>query len=430
MVTVMAPSATRWVEPTSEIVPIYPSQPSSCALPFSTMLSDLSLALVSDWIATGTLIFGGCCSNALTLEQLTSHYPNSGSLITFAQFLAISIHGLPKFIVFTPYPKLRPRRIPILPYLIQVALFYAVSLLNNAAFAYRIPMAVHIIFRSGGLVINMIMGWLLRGKRYSPGQVASVLLVTAGVIMTTLSASKPRAPKTSQFNSLSSPDHSRTYIFGISILTLALVLSGFLGMVQDKTFATYVRNAPPTPNDSQSKQPVEQPPAWQESMFYLHMLSMPMFYFVRNDLASQWTALQASPTVQFVVPTPLPLTAPSHGDVYTPLNASVPLANLASFSLPSGYVPLALNTLTQIVCVSGVHRLTSRVSSLTVTLVLVVRKAVSLLISVLLFGSRGTDQPGTRGMMWVGAAMVLVGTVAYSLASRTPPKSEEKTKRD
>lgn len=104
----------------------------------------------------------------MTLEQITSHYPHAGSLITFAQFLAISLHGLPKFVVFTPYPKLRPRRIPIFPYLLQVALFYAVSLLNNAAFAYRIPMAVHIIFRSGGLVVNMVMGWLLRGKRYVP----------------------------------------------------------------------------------------------------------------------------------------------------------------------------------------------------------------------------------------------------------------------
>ncbi|EKM59548.1 uncharacterized protein PHACADRAFT_157946 [Phanerochaete carnosa HHB-10118-sp] len=393
------------------------------------MLSDLSLALISDWATTLTLIFGGCCSNALTLEQLTSHYPKSGSLITFAQFLAISIHGLPKFIIFTPYPRLRPRRIPLLPYLLQVALFCAVSLLNNAAFAYRVPMAVHIIFRSGGLVINMIMGWLLRRKRrvgHSAAQVASVLLVTVGVILTTLSASKPKAPGTSQLSGLSSPDHTKTYIFGISILTLALILSGFLGMVQDKTFATYVRNAPPPAKDIEGKASTEQPPAWQESMFYLHLLSMPMFYFLWDDLVFQFTVLNASPTMQLVVPSPLPLRSTSSGDIYATSNASMPLAHLTSISLPSGYIPLVLNTLTQIVCVSGVHRLTSRVSSLTVTLVLVVRKAVSLLISVLMFSSRGAEQPGNRGMMWAGAAMVFAGTVLYSLASRgTPPKQIE-----
>lgn len=104
-------------------------------------------------------------SNALTLEQLTSHYPSAGSLITFCQFLFISLHGLRKFVIWRPYPHLKPRRIPILPYLIQVALFYAISYLNNAAFAHKIPMTVHIIFRSGGLVISMIMGWLIQGRR-------------------------------------------------------------------------------------------------------------------------------------------------------------------------------------------------------------------------------------------------------------------------
>lgn len=52
-----------------------------------------------------------------------------------------------------------------MPYLIQVGLFYLVSVLNNAVFGYQIPMSVHIIFRSSGLVVSMILGWLLRGKR-------------------------------------------------------------------------------------------------------------------------------------------------------------------------------------------------------------------------------------------------------------------------
>lgn len=105
-------------------------------------------------------------SNALTLEQLTSHNPHAGSLITFSQFLFITLHGLSKFVQFTPYPKLRPRQLPILPYLLQVVLFYLVSVLNNAAFAYKIPMPVHIVFRSGGLIVNMVMGWLLQRKRF------------------------------------------------------------------------------------------------------------------------------------------------------------------------------------------------------------------------------------------------------------------------
>lgn len=148
------------------------------------MLGDISLAFLSDWSTTLFLVFGGCCrylcshiiystksltwthsSNALALEQLVSLYPRSGSLITFCQFVFITLRGIPQFVQFTPWPRLRERQIPIIPYLIQVLLFYFIALLNNAAFAYKIPMTVHIIFRSGGLVISMFMGWLLLGRR-------------------------------------------------------------------------------------------------------------------------------------------------------------------------------------------------------------------------------------------------------------------------
>lgn len=49
-----------------------------------------------------------------------------------------------------------------------------------------------------------------------------------------------------------------------------------------------------------------------------------------------------------------------------------------------------------------------------VTLVLVVRKAVSLAISVLVVGS---TKSGDRGMLVVGAAAVGLGTVGYAWAS-------------
>jgi len=115
-----------------------------------------------------TLVFGGCCSNAITLEQITLSYPQSGSLLTFIQFLFISIHGLITNITFDHnwFPSLRPRVIPITSYIQQVTLFYFISLLNNAAIGYQIPIPVHIIFRSGGLIVSMLLNWLLVGRRF------------------------------------------------------------------------------------------------------------------------------------------------------------------------------------------------------------------------------------------------------------------------
>ena len=117
------------------------------------------------WSSALPLIFGGCCTNAITLEQITSLHPNAGSVVTFFQFLVVALHGLPSFLIWTRYgPRFRPRRLPLLVYFAQVVLFYFVSVLNNASFAFHVPMAVHIIFRSGSLVVTMILGYLLANK--------------------------------------------------------------------------------------------------------------------------------------------------------------------------------------------------------------------------------------------------------------------------
>lgn len=348
---------------------------------------------MADWFVTLGLVFGGCCSNALTLERVTAEYPRSGSLITFSQFLVISLHGLPKFLTYTrgplniPVPRLLPRRIPLTPYLVQVGLFYSISLLNNLAFGYSIPMPVHIIFRSGGLVITLLMGWLISGKSYTISQVLSVLVVTTGVILTTLSSRQSH--KTIDSTSLA---HPHLYLQGIAILTLALILSGFLGVVQDKTFASYGKSTPPArqADSSTDAKAVILPDVWEESMFYLHFLSLPVFFSVRRDLAVQVKELFTNMTT-----------------FHAPLVAT-------RMTIPTVLPALLSNTLTQLLCVAGVNRLTTRVPALTVTLVLVVRKAVSLVLSVLLFDGANV----TWGMLWGGAFLVFMGTVTYTIRDR------------
>ncbi|KNZ76837.1 UDP-xylose and UDP-N-acetylglucosamine transporter, partial [Termitomyces sp. J132] len=302
-----------------------------------------------------------------------------------------------------------PRKLPLTPYLLQVALFYFISLLNNAAFGYRIPMTVHIIFRSGGLIISMLLGWLIAGKRYTTVQVFSVLLVTLGVMLTTLSAS----PTHSSQSNLSTDPY--IYTTGITILTLALIFSGLLGLVQDWTYSKYGRPPPPgsaASNGSKDSQKAKEPPAWQESMFYLHFLGLPMFFSVRSDLIAQIHAINAGPQM----PIPFPFS----------------LEKLVGLTIPAAALPLLLNTLTQLFCVAGVHRLTTRVNSLTVTLVLVVRKAVSLVLSVVGFGlirrGKGSNSDVDMVMMWFGAAMVLVGTMTYSIGSKRADANDVKKK--
>ena len=198
-----------------------------------------------------------------------------------------------------------------------------------------------------------------------------------GVIITSLSASTPQS-----IHSRPSSVHVYTYPIGIALLTLALLLSGFLGLLQDKTYAQHRR----------------QLPTWQESTFYLHFLALPMFYFVRHDLLTQLDSINSSPTI-----------------------------TLPFLVFPKAYIPFLINAFTQLLCVAGVHRLTTRVSSLTVTLVLVVRKAVSLVISVLWFRNvQERDSPLT--IMWFGAALVMIGTIGYALGGNPKTKTKAKMK--
>jgi UDP-xylose/UDP-N-acetylglucosamine transporter B4 len=135
-------------------------------------------------------------------------------------------------------------------------------------------------------------------------------------------------------------------------------------------------------------------------MFYMHFLALPMFVFVRHDLSSQARAVLSSQA--------------STTTLYFPLAA-------AQITFPSVLLALLANALTQLFCVAGVNRLTTRVPALTVTLVLVVRKAVSLVLSVVLFD--GSDV--TWGMLWSGAFLVFAGTVGYTFSGRASKDKRE-----
>ncbi|KAG8869124.1 golgi uridine diphosphate-N- acetylglucosamine transporter [Serendipita sp. 405] len=366
------------------------------------MTSVLALAAARDWSVILGFIFGGCCSNAWATEVATSQNPNAGSLMTLAQFLIVSLMGLPSQLCFVPSDsktketipftfrsilrqptrilsvRFKPRAIPISRWIIQVVLFLLTSLLNNAVFKFDIPMYIHIIFRSAGLVTNLLLGYFFAGKRYTSIQIVSVLIVTLGVFMTTFSTRPRRVDAASLAKG---EDNSNIdYMIGIAILTGALVLSSAMGLAQDQAYAEYGRGH------------------WREGLFYLHFLALPMFAPLWPDVQEQVRIANASPIV----------------------NATALFGtSKTEIGIPVFWIPLVLNIITQLVCVSGVHRLTARVSSLTVTLVLAVRKAVSLVLSVMLIGKSGGN-----AWLWGGSFFVLAGTILYTLDGTKPPQRE------
>ncbi len=88
---------------------------------------------------------------------------------------------------------------------------------------------------------------------------------------------------------------------------------------------------------------------------------------------------------------------------------------LGQIHLPSQLVYLTLNVLTQYACIRGVNLLAAASSALTVTIVLNIRKLVSLLFSIWLFGN--ILAPGTL----VGAIVVFFAGGLYSLGGGKKP---------
>ena len=130
-------------------------------------------------IATLLQIFGGCCSNVLALEIITSNIRNSVHLITFCQFLLVSALGFPAVFDFSRI-RFKKTAIPMYHWLGIVSLFWSSSLLNNVALDYKISMrkllfwlikAFHIIFRSAGLITSMMLSWIFLNTSFTLHQV-------------------------------------------------------------------------------------------------------------------------------------------------------------------------------------------------------------------------------------------------------------------
>ncbi|KAI0047239.1 UAA transporter [Auriscalpium vulgare] len=291
----------------------------------------------------------------------------AGAALTFSQMVFITTQQLPSFTQWQSpqswVPTLKPRQVPIWQWLLQVGVFASGSLLNNMAFAFNVPLTVQIVFRSAGLAVSMLLGRFVLHKQYTVRQMTAVSFVSCGVILATLYRPSARTAASGVDGDVS------RYALGVLMLTASLLCTGVLGLLQERTYQKYG-------------------PCWQEGVFYTHALSLPLFLFmipqVKNGLGSLST----------------------HAD--------------PSHHLPIPYVILALNLLSQLICVSGVNQLSSRLSSVSTQVVLTTRKALSLCFSVWWFGS-GWNLP-----LGAGATMVFVGSFWYSLVSAAPRRGPKK----
>lgn len=322
------------------------------------------------------LVFIGCCSNVVFLELLVREFPGCGNIVTFAQFAFIALEG---FIFETDFGRKRPA-IPVRNYVIMVTMFFTVSVINNYALNFNISMPLHMIFRSGSLIANMILGIIILKKRYSPSKYLSIALVSAGIFICTIMSAKQVnvANQGSEENVFYAFVH---WLIGIGMLTFALLMSARMGIFQETLYKQYGKHS-------------------KEALFYNHFLPLPGFLLLSTDIYNH--------SVLFSQSTPV----------------EVPVAGV---TVPIMWLYLLANIVTQYVCIRGVFILTTECASLTVTLVVTLRKFLSLIFSIVYF-----QNPFTL-WHWVGTAVVFLGTLLYTevlsnlhAALRGPPAKEKK----
>lgn len=303
------------------------------------------------------LVFIGCCSNVVSLELLVREFPGCGNIVTFAQFLFIAIEG---FIFETNFGRKKPA-IPIRNYVIMVTMFFTISVINNYALNFNIAMPLHMIFRSGSLIANMILGIIILKKRYTPSKYLSIALVSAGIFICTIMSAK-------QVNMSSEGSEEQGFyalmhwLLGIAMLTFALLMSARMGIFQETLYKKFGKHS-------------------KEALFYNHCLPLPGFLLLSTNIYNH--AVYFSQSTPVVVP-------------------------VVGHSVPIMWIYLMVNVITQYVCIRGVFILTTECASLTVTLVVTLRKFLSLIFSILYF-----QNPFTA-WHWVGTVVVFLGTLLYT----------------
>ncbi|CAG8490399.1 1412_t:CDS:2 [Funneliformis caledonium] len=178
-------------------------------------------------------------------------------------------------------------------------------------------------------------------------------MVTLGVACATISSAN-----VNQKEDINNSKSTSDYVIGISLLSIALVLSCFMGLYQEFTYVKYGSN-------------------WREGLFYTHFLALPLFLIFYSDMKEQIQGFNQSMPVSLEKAfSMLPV------DIYIPNSIN---QVLKSCVIPRTWTYLIMNVLTQYVCISGVHRLNSIATALTLNLVLNLRKFTSLVISVWYF---------------------------------------------
>jgi solute carrier family 35 (UDP-xylose/UDP-N-acetylglucosamine transporter), member B4 len=354
------------------------------------------------WVGVA-LVLTGCVVNNMVMEIMVSPSRNSdadkvaGILLTPVQFLFTILGGLPEYIASkSTWQQIFVPAMPWKDLWMLVLLHAPMSHLNNLAFAFgKVNQVMHVVVRSAGAVVSLLLGVLFFRQRFSWQQVGSVALLTVGAVLIAVAERKVPPPCCGEANTAPATFQSMT-IVGEAVLVLILIVAALLTHLQSHTRKKY-------PQSSSTEQ-----------MVWIHCLGLVVLLVLGADVTpSSWRAGEEGIVAKAARWSQSAGTATLFGAQGIVLPSWLD-------RVPSMWTLVLLNGITQIICIRGVFLLIETSSPLVVTLVLTVRKIATLCMSVALFGHAFTS------MHLLASLLVFGGTFAYSLSPSVAPAEQDR----
>lgn len=341
----------------------------------------------SGWTLSLALVACGCACQA-PAEIMLSCDRGCGDLVSLAE----AVFG----IAASAPTALRERRrrgfvVPLPTHLLLASSSVAFAMLMNRALASPVvPAIVLITLKNGGLVANVLIGYLVLGKRFSAKQMVAVLVVCAGLVLT---AKAPATPAPTPAPSSTSPPMARSRngssdapaavaaadveaaaeaALAITCACGALLARALSGAIQESALARSARRA-----------------STSELLFFRNVLALPAFALRAGTVYHHACKWLASPEV-----------------------GGVPF--------PRMWLLLGANLVFDYLCKVLMTRLIATDGAVHATLALTLQKFCAFMISATLL-TGGTLGP----RLWCGTLCVLGGSLAYTTICKPAPVPHE-----
>lgn len=307
----------------------------------------------------------GCCSNVYSFEKLLQIDSQITTLVTLTQFVII-------FIIVSIYLKVssfwdqnikttKSAKSSAFNYQFFIPIFSQVlsSYLGNLVFQYDLPMPAHIIFRSSGTAMTILLGWLIWNKKYGNEQIIGSTLIAIGTMLFTIDVSGNNGGDTG-----SSRNNN---IIGYGILIFSTLINSLTSLYKEHIYQ----------DNSTATKKLE----WKEVLYYNYLYGMLVYIPLIPRIFQEYEIL-----IRILEDRNIPY--------------------LEAFGM------FSINWITQLICILGVNLLCFKVSALSLTIILLIRRFLSLILSIIIFNNP------INFVGIIGSLLVFFGALIYAFGGK------------